>query len=312
MQEMHYSVHAKLEFTIDRPFIVRFRYRMSFFLVKFVKSRCERDPMRWKDFLYFRKGSKIGVTLLLILILLTLILNILLSYRDSSGIVVVQNDSIAQAFDEFLKNLKSNESTSPSPETNPGNSRQSTQGSGRGDSEADRKSPRAEASSSYSRTTPLNSENKSEDTGNMEDYAHYPRVEKLTEGETISLNASDTADWKKIPGIGEVYSARIVEYRDRLGGFARKEQLMEVYGVDDELYARIAPYIEMSGSWEKVAVNKLEFKELLSHPYLSYKQVQAIMNLRRRKGDIVSIQELGMLDEFTSEDIYRLELYLEF
>lgn len=310
MQEMHYSVHAKLEFTIDRPFIVRFRYRMSFFLVKFVKSRCERDPMRWKDFLYFRKGSKIGVTLLLILILLTLILNILLSYRDSSGIVVVQNDSIAQAFDEFLKTLKTSD-PSPSPsESDPDFSRPSVRESEKNLSE--RKSTRKEGSSSYSRTTPLDSENKSEDTGNMEDYAHYPRVEKLTEGETISLNASDTADWKKIPGIGEVYSARIVEYRDRLGGFARKEQLMEVYGIDDELYARIAPYIETSGSWKKMAVNNLEFKELLSHPYLSYKQVQAIMNLRRRKGDIVSIQELGMLDEFTSEDIYRLEPYLEF
>ena len=312
MQEMRYSVHVKLEFTMDRPFIIRFRYRMSFFLVKFVKTRCERDPMRWKDFLYFRKGSKIGVTLLLILILLSLILNILLSYRDSSGIVVVQNDSITQAFDEFLRNLKRNEPTLPSPETKTDISRQSGHENGKGYSDVDRKSPRAEASSSYSRSIPLESENKSEDTGNMEDYARYPRMEKLIEGETISLNASDTADWKKIPGIGEVYSTRIIEYRDRLGGFARKEQLMEVYGVDDELYARIAPYIEMSGSWKKVAVNKLEFRELLSHPYLSYKQVQAIMNLRRRKGDIVSIQELGMLDEFTSEDIYRLELYLEF
>jgi len=40
--------------------------------------------------------------------------------------------------------------------------------------------------------------------------------------------------------------------------------------------------------------------------------VQAIVNLRRKKGDIVSINELAMLDEFTSEDIYRLEPYLEF
>lgn len=312
MQEMHYSVHAKLEFTIDRPFIVRFRYRMSFFLVKFVKTRCERDPMRWKDFLYFRKGSKIGVTLLLILILLTLILNILLSYRDSSGIVVVQNDSITQAFDDFLRTLKASDPSPSPPESDPDFSRPSVRESEKNLSQKSDKSPRKEGSSSHSRATPIYGESRSEDTGNMEDYAHYPRVEKLTEGETISLNASDTADWKKIPGIGEVYSTRIVEYRDRLGGFVRKEQLMEVYGVDDELYARIAPYIEMSGSWRKVAVNKLEFKELLSHPYLSYKQVQAIMNLRRRKGDIVSIQELGMLDEFTSEDIYRLEPYLEF
>lgn len=95
-------------------------------------------------------------------------------------------------------------------------------------------------------------------------------------------------------------------------GFVRKEQLLEVYGVNNELYVRIAPYIESGGNVQQVRVNQLEFKELLRHPYLSYKQVQAIVNLRNRKGRVDSIRELGMLDEFTSDDIYRLEPYLEF
>ena len=251
--------------------------------------------MKWKDFLYFRKGSKIGVTLLLILILLTLILNILLSYRDSSAMFVVQNDSIAQAFEKFLTTIENNEPPPPSSEPKPSFSRQST-------SQRERRVPETDSVLHH------HQENRSSSTA----YPRYPRVEKLDEGETISLNASDTADWKKIPGIGDVYSTRIIEYRDRLGGFVRKEQLMEVYGIDEELYSRVAPYIELSGSWLGLAVNELEFKELLRHPYLSYKQVQAIMNLRRRKGDIVSIRELAMLDEFTTEDIHRLEPYLEF
>ena len=50
----------------------------------------------------------------------------------------------------------------------------------------------------------------------------------------------------------------------------------------------------------------------MRHPYLNYKQVQAIMNLRRKKGEITTIRELAMLDEFTSEDIFRLEPYLSF
>lgn len=140
----------------------------------------------------------------------------------------------------------------------------------------------------------------------------YPRIEKLKEGETISLNAADTADWKKIPGIGDTYSTRIIEYRERLGGYVRKEQLREVYGINEELYTRIAPYIQPDSTCNKVAINHLEFKEILRHPYLNYKQVQAIMNLRRKKGTIDSIRELGMLDEFTSEDIFRLEPYLQF
>ena len=89
-------------------------------------------------------------------------------------------------------------------------------------------------------------------------YPRYPRVEKLSEGETISLNATDTAEWKRVPGIGTVYASRIVKYHERLGGFARKEQLLEVYGVDGELYARIAPYIEVVGvseDWPLISWN---------------------------------------------------------
>ena len=64
--------------------------------------------------------------------------------------------------------------------------------------------------------------------------------------------------------------------------------------------------------FRKLWINELEFKELLRHPYLNYKQVRAIMNLRKKKGNIASIHELVMLDEFTSEDIFRIEPYLAF
>ena len=249
--------------------------------------------MKWKDFLYFRSGSKIGVTLLLILIVLSLILNILLSYRNSSPIVVMQNDSIVREFDAFLQTLKTADSLPSIATSEPGSGRQA---------------PRERSSSG--RQSPY--ENSPRGDHRPSEFPRYPRVEKLAEGETISLNNADTAEWKRIPGIGSVYAERIVEHRDRLGGFVRKEQLMEVYGVDSEMYGRISPYIEQDGGWKKVLVNKLKFKELLRHPYLSYKQVQAIVNLRDRKGNITSIRELAMLDEFTSEDIYRLEPYLEF
>ncbi len=259
--------------------------------------------MRWKDFLYFRKGSKIGVILLLILILLALLLNVLLSYRDSSTVILMQNDSIVREFNEFLSTLKTIDASSQDSVADP---EAKSVSSPRQSSSPPKPKERKQVASDITLPgTLLERDNRSS-------YPLYPKVEKLSEGEAISLNSADTAEWKKIPGIGTVYASRIVEYRNRLGGFARKEQLMEVYGVDNEMYMRISPYIEADDEWRMLEVNHLEFKELLSHPYLSYKQVQAIMNLRRRKGSIASIQELAMLDEFTKEDIYRLEPYLEF
>jgi len=140
----------------------------------------------------------------------------------------------------------------------------------------------------------------------------FTERKKLAEGETIFLNKSDTTDWKKIPGIGSTYASRIVKYRDLLGGFVSVDQLREVYGIDDKLFVKIYPYVEVDGEYTKIAVNKLEFKELLRHPYLNYKQVKAIFDLRRRKGNISSINELALLNEFASEDIERLAPYLEF
>lgn len=243
--------------------------------------------MHWKDFLYYRKSEKLAVILLLILIVLTLILNLILSQRNSRGVIFTQNDSLVKVFEEFQRNLSLREGIDvlDSAHVVPQNEGRSNDG--------------------------LRSKKNSEENSPDRD-APFPTAEKLDAGETILLNAADTAEWKKIPGIGSTFAARIVKYRNLLGGFVSVEQLREVYGIDNELFSRISPYIQADENFAKLRINELEFKELLRHPYLNYKQVRAIVNLRKRKGDIASIHELAMLDEFTSEDIFRIEPYLEF
>ena len=114
------------------------------------------------------------------------------------------------------------------------------------------------------------------------------------------------------PGIGSNFASRIVKYRELLGGYTSPEQLLEVYGMDYERYNQIYPFLTIDADVTRINVNKLEFKELLRHPYLNYKQVQVIVNLRKKKGEIISLSQLAMLDEFTSDDINRLAPYLEF
>ncbi len=243
--------------------------------------------MAWKDYLYFRRDQKIAVVILLGLILAALIIDGVLSSRKQRQVVIIQNDSLQREFEAFEKSLQEKEENIDS-----GYRRRYYASS------ADRK-----YSDQQNEYRP-----KSRETG----YTHFPKAEKLAEGQTISLNETDTAQWKKIPGIGSVFASRIVKYRNRLGGFASVNQLKEVYGIDAELYSKISPYIEPDGNYSKINVNKLEFKQLLSHPYLNYKQVKAIVSLRDRKGRIASINELSMLDEFTTADIERLAPYLEF
>lgn len=249
--------------------------------------------MSFKEFFYFQRLEKVAVILVLILILLVLILNGVLSHKAVEEISIVQNDSLVSEFKDYQAFIAEKERPKGSVITN--NNQRNNYGYKKGNS--------YKQNNGYSKDTA---------TYKDRNYNKYPVQPKLEVGETISLNRSDTSQWKMIPGIGSSFARRIVKYQNLLGGFVSKEQLREVYGMNDELFARIEPYIEDDALITKLTVNKLEFRDLLRFPYLNYEQVKAITDLRKRKGSISSLEELGMLEEFTQEDLIKLEPYLEF
>lgn len=59
----------------------------------------------------------------------------------------------------------------------------------------------------------------------------------------IDLNRATAEELQAIPGIGPVIAQRIVAYRDERGPFRRPEQLMEVPGVGEKTFERIAPLV---------------------------------------------------------------------
>jgi hypothetical protein len=101
-----------------------------------------------------------------------------------------------------------------------------------------------------------------------------------------------------------------------LGGYISINQLKEVYGFSDELFEAVAPFIReedfVTANCVKININQVEFKEILAHPYINFEQTKAIVNLRKRTGNITSTSQLAMLDEFTSEDIERITPYIDF
>lgn len=150
------------------------------------------------------------------------------------------------------------------------------------------------------------------DNSDKQTVQYYSRQEKLKVGQSIELNSADTSELKKIPGIGTGYSNRIVKYRNLLGGYVSKEQLKEVWGVDEELYNKIIPYIVIEPKSTLLKVNSANFKQLNKHPYINYKQANIIVDIRGRKGKIESFDRLLLLDEFSDKDIERLKNYISF
>ena len=139
-------------------------------------------------------------------------------------------------------------------------------------------------------------------------YAEYMRA-KYKPGQFVDLNTADTTELMKIPGIGPVRAQRIVEYRHKLGGYHSIAQVHEAYDLPEHL----GDWVHISSpTIKKLHVNKESLSQLRNHPYLTFYQAKAIIELRKREGNIRSMRQLLFLDEFTDVDIARLSPYLSF
>ena len=129
----------------------------------------------------------------------------------------------------------------------------------------------------------------------------------------VELNSADTAQLRCLHGIGPVFAARIVKYRQLLGGYVRKEQLLEVYGMDEERYAGIAANIVLdTASVTKLRVNDLSIAELKRHPYLDYYQAKAIVDFRNGGRRYQSMDDLRLVSLIDDETATKLQGYIQF
>lgn len=131
--------------------------------------------------------------------------------------------------------------------------------------------------------------------------------------EIIAVNQADTTIWKKLRGIGSVYSNRIVRFRSALGGFVSVDQVREVYGISDSLFHALRPQLILNDSAiKKLQINIATFKTLNAHPYISFDQTKEILNSKSTIGKYKSIDDLYKLKSFDSLSVKRLIPYLDF
>ena len=129
----------------------------------------------------------------------------------------------------------------------------------------------------------------------------------------VDLNTADSALLVELPQIGGYTAVRIIAFRDKLGGFVEKEQLLDVKGMNEERFNTIESYIVI-GEVEllKTDVNRADFKTLVNHPYLSYEQVKRIFNQREKRGMIKNWAQLEALLKEEGEMNPLLENYVKF
>lgn len=129
----------------------------------------------------------------------------------------------------------------------------------------------------------------------------------------IELNSCDSASLEKLPGIGPVLSARIIKYRNLIGGFVSPVQLREVYGLSPETFELIGTRVYADTSLvRKININTADYKMLSGLPYLKRFDVADIMKFRELEGRIPGIGELVRNNIISDSIAEKIRPYLEF
>jgi competence ComEA-like helix-hairpin-helix protein len=128
---------------------------------------------------------------------------------------------------------------------------------------------------------------------------------------TIELNAADSFDLQRLNGIGPAFARRILQYRERLGGFIAREQLLDVFGMDTVRYQKIKDHLIVNGdSVKRMDLNRVTFKELMRHPYFPFVISKALMVYRTEHKTFKSLEELRKIPVINDSVYRRIEPYI--
>tara|TARA_R110002051_G_scaffold173614_2_gene243913 strand:- start:1137 stop:2012 length:876 start_codon:yes stop_codon:yes gene_type:complete len=137
-------------------------------------------------------------------------------------------------------------------------------------------------------------------------------IKKITEIEINDLNTVTINELKTIKGIGDKLSARIIKFRDRLGGFIDDDQLYDVYGLDVEVVQRVFEKYKVltKPKISKININTASVDDIAKIVYIQKRVAQRIVEYRNSNKSILSFDELLEIEEFPVDKIDRIKLYL--
>ncbi|WP_204594630.1 ComEA family DNA-binding protein [Cardinium endosymbiont of Culicoides punctatus] len=115
----------------------------------------------------------------------------------------------------------------------------------------------------------------------------------------IDINMVTAQDLESISGLKQKLAVRIINYRNKLGGFVSLDQYKEVYGLSVHLQRRLMKQTTISEKYipKQLSLNGSSFKAWVAHPYISPAIAKAIVDYRNHK-------------QFTTiDDIEKLPVY---
>lgn len=135
---------------------------------------------------------------------------------------------------------------------------------------------------------------------------------KTTNTILVDINSSDTAAWIALPGIAAKLSNRIINFRDRLGGFYSISQVAETFGLPDSVFQKIRPRLLLNNkNIKQLNINTATLDEMKQHPYIRYNLANLIIQYRNQHGNFSSIDDIKKIMTVTEDQYMKLSPYLK-
>jgi len=127
----------------------------------------------------------------------------------------------------------------------------------------------------------------------------------------IDINTADTSAFISLPGIGSKLAARIVNFRDKLGGFYSIEQVKQTYGLPDSTFQKIKQYLKLENfNIKKININTATVDELKAHPYIKYSLANPIIAYRNQHGLFSQVEDVKKIMLITDDIYNKISPYL--
>ncbi|MFT3949508.1 MAG: helix-hairpin-helix domain-containing protein [Agriterribacter sp.] len=127
----------------------------------------------------------------------------------------------------------------------------------------------------------------------------------------IDINSADTTMFIALPGIGSKLANRIINFRQKLGGFYAVDQVAEVYGLPDATFQKIRPKLLCNAKdIHKININTATLDDLKAHPYIKYQVANAVIQYRNQHGDYASVEAIKQVQAVTDDIFKKIAPYI--
>ncbi len=127
----------------------------------------------------------------------------------------------------------------------------------------------------------------------------------------VELNSCDSVALDSVFYMSSYLAGRIINYRNRLGGFFELTQIQLIYGIDTTVYAKISTHLSLDTSnVKRIDLNKVSLEKLAQHPYIGYKLAKVMVNYRVQHGAFKSKSDLKKIILINEEIFRKIERYI--